>query len=302
MQSPFTFINKLIQEDQPQSVFVPADKSLDIVVQAQDNLDNFQIYLNSNDIYESTGFPFVSESLTQALTLLAKNNSDTQIKVKETKQKLDDLNEKVAEKIALKEEALKKQEANEQTIKNIKIAIQDNQSQLQIAAKKIELIRKARLNYFRMQMQQDDLRIHSKQLHDRIQDTKTKLDSYNLYLSMRKGTISREELKLTDELAQTEEKIRTLLLQIKDLEAKQKLLPPKSPPPQPKTTTEKSMFVINDNVSVSREEIDDLQYMVTALNAKNEQLLAEKESLMMDMDCLLQENMGLKQIIRSVPS
>jgi hypothetical protein len=61
-----------------------------------------------------------------------------------------------------------------------------------------------------------------------------------------------------------------------------------------------SAFMIEDNVKISKAELAELRFMIDSLQKDNEVMEEAKNSKMMDMDCLGQENLGLKQLIRQV--
>jgi hypothetical protein len=65
-------------------------------------------------------------------------------------------------------------------------------------------------------------------------------------------------------------------------------------------TPDVSAFVIEDRVKISRDDAATLRFMIEALREENERLIGEMNDGMMDVDCLMQENIGLKQIIRQL--
>jgi hypothetical protein len=100
------------------------------------------------------------------------------------------------------------------------------------------------------------------------------------------------------EVAQVEARIRELAATVKVITAR---------PEQPQKADEAAApqaelpaFVIQDTVHVSGGERRHLAAMVAALEEENAALAGEANSRMMDIDCLMQENLGLKQIIREI--
>ena len=111
---------------------------------------------------------------------------------------------------------------------------------------------------------------------------------------------SNEKIKLEEEIQKCDTKVKDLTSKAKKADQIEKSLANKPKQDVYENEPQKAAFVINDNVKVSNEEIKQLKFMVTSIQQENEQLIKERDSKMMDVDCVMQENLGLKQIIRKI--
>jgi chromosome segregation ATPase len=105
------------------------------------------------------------------------------------------------------------------------------------------------------------------------------------------------------ELANSQSRVRDLTLEAKkaELEEKRAKIQAKKKKLLPLfLTPDVSAFVIEDRVKISEEDTETLRFMIDALQEENAQLIEERNERMMDVDCLMQENIGLKQLIRQL--
>jgi hypothetical protein len=111
----------------------------------------------------------------------------------------------------------------------------------------------------------------------------------------------KQQLELA--LETCEAKVRELTLRARN--SKSDLAPTKTSAKKKKLeplllTPDVSAYVIDDRVRISGEDTERLQFMITELEKENEELLQSQSDKMADIDCLMQENLGLKQLIRQL--
>lgn len=280
--------------------FQAAESSLSLREQAMSNLLNFKKYLEQNPANPSQEYEVVYQSISHAFSDLTNQISTLQNEKEKANAEYEKYTEQLGEKIMLKSNferqitdltAEKRKERNfldEQVRVNNKIVLEKertskNKEQIRILSEKIEQL-KNKITEEKQRLEQEiektqKLTSDNERIKLKFQDKQNVIDS-----KMKKGD---NEIKVLMTQAKKAESV-----QIEQMNVEKK--------PQVPVNKENTTFMIDDNVKVSNEEIHTLKYMVSEIQKENKSLSIELESKKMDVDCLMQENLGLKQIIREM--
>jgi DNA repair exonuclease SbcCD ATPase subunit len=131
-----------------------------------------------------------------------------------------------------------------------------------------------------------------------------------LKFSKRKKRLGERDQNVEVELAKTEARIEELKVLVRMAEAgenrlrevgkERQQMTEKRSLQQEKDVKQPSTFVINDNLRISQSEIANLREMIESIQTENKDLEEEKDSLIMDYECMMRENLGLKQMIEGM--
>jgi DNA repair exonuclease SbcCD ATPase subunit len=284
-------------------VFTLSSNNLDATAKARENLRNFKLHLERNPSDPLEDLMSVIDNFSSALTSLRHRTADLQSKLAEAQAAAADL------------------ETQESQYSTRKRALAANLAVLR-QEEALLLPESARLQREGERMRTDLAR--SKALKKAVAQKTDDLNSIGVLDSSmstdfasqtaRTGQLQSElnQLQLAFELhgqqvdadlAESQRQIRDLTIQAKQVEieatqakvrARNKKLVPVM------LTPDVSAFVIDDRVRISDDDSETLRFMIGALQKENERLIEERDDTMMDMDCLMQENIGLKQIIRQL--
>jgi hypothetical protein len=286
----------------PSPVFDLAPPSLDLASQALQNLQNFKSYL---ELAQSDGpkyFPSVAESFSQALTFLRNRTSDRASQLSEAKTAASDFEEQESRNRALKMEYSDQLGALQAEEGCLRAQLEDLRRggielQKEIATGKA-LKRSTRAARSDFEGLTTKLKLLEEELAKEVE--KTAVLSAELTEMMIQADSQKQQLELA--LESCEARVRELKArartqevereQVKTLGKKKKLEPLL-------LTPDVSAYVIDDRVKITGEDIETLRFMIEALEKENAELAEAEQEKMTDIDCLMQENLGLKQLIRS---
>jgi hypothetical protein len=283
----------------PDAIFVPADPSLDLMIQARVNLTVFKAYLEHDSSDSGGHYDIVAQTMSRACSQFTNRTAELEIKLAEARTGamdieaqeqaiLDQKQNHAAELARLESEEaqLKAELAKLLAEQNAKV---DDATKQKVKRKTVIAVREERDRW------QSQHRLLSEDLEKERQNTAA--------LAQELAVLEAESAKvdLTGQIDHWETRIKELTAvakaaeerEVRVVEAKKA---PVTPPKVGKTTT----FVIHDTVKISGQEMEHLAFMVRALSEDNERLCEERNSRMMDIDCLMQENMGLKQLLREM--
>ncbi|KAH0790550.1 hypothetical protein GPJ56_005539 [Histomonas meleagridis] len=281
--------------------FTKADTSLPLAQQAKENFKNFKKYLDSNPPDPASDYDHVYQTMSHAfsdwtnqVTTLEANISDlsAQIgiceeKIKEKENQKSQLEKQLSE--LSNEKNLKLRELKEQKLITSRIEVRNQISPLKLQIN--DLINEFNNISGKLQVNKELL---SKELE--------KTDHLQKHFDDLEMKIKEQEDNVRTEIERSEAEIKKLKDQAKKVEI---IVPEQIEPKQTKRRRssnyqEAETFVIKDNVKVSQEEINTLKYMISEIQKENDKIKKERDSKMVDIDCLLQENIGLKQMIRDI--
>jgi chromosome segregation ATPase len=281
--------------------FVSADPSLDLMIQARENLTAFKAYLEHDPSDSGRHYDIVAQTMSRACSQFTNRTAELEIKLAEARAGAMDI------------------EAQERAILDKK---RDYAADIDRLASEEERLRVELDFLLDAEKAMSDQIDSQKSIEETVSAVKAELrqiEDQNRLLADVLNNETRKTAALSQELAQLEAQVRAankdFEVEIEQYQAKIKELAvvakaaeerevraveakkkPSEPAPKQKTET----FVIHDTVRISEEEMEHLAFMVRALGEDNERLGAELYSKMMDVDCLMQENKGLKQLLREM--
>jgi uncharacterized phage infection (PIP) family protein YhgE len=290
--------------------FQPAASSLDIMVQARENLTRFGRYLEDDPFDSFSKYRIVSQCMVHAFGQFADRTADLQDQLEKAAAAATDFDEPLAEN------------QNEQTLLTAELAKinEDNRIRSENLAKLKEEITELEAEI----LEQKKLEAALDQMRQREADLKRQLEGHFETIAKESAAVSdleaqlaqireqadKSDAELNEELQKSEEVIKDLTAKARKAEgeekvsqAKQKPVPPSPPPPAspvPAPVDEPSAFMIKDKVKISDRESDSLINMIKAIRKENAELTTDRDSVMVDIDCLMQENIGLKLLIQQI--
>lgn len=282
-----------------QFVFIPADKSLDIVLQTRENLGNFKSFLESKPDDPTLNYDAVYQTLSQAFGELTNDISQSQERYDQSLEESKELEKEINEKEKIRN-SLEKQirELNYQ-VRQLKSELFSLKEETELFESKLESTKHYKSTRNKLGLLYQDLlsqKIAGNSLYENSKMETQRLEE----LLQRKKKILEETTKQSDnEIQKSEVKIKSLTNEAKRADQREKELQSK-PKVDSYVDDSSNTFIIDDNVKVSPEEIKQLKLMVESIQQENANLIAERDSKMMDIDCIMQENLGLKQIIRKM--
>lgn len=291
--------------DGQDNVFVEADQSMDMMAQARQNLNSFKRYIETNPPDARIHFGVVFQTMTKAFSDITNKGAEIEIKIQESKTQAEEFDTKI--------------EAQEKTKAEIEKTLTELTGQIRTKKNEINKIQAKNDKLEQTILLHKKAKVRVNQLLLKYEDQLSSLNEHTAILEKEKETTAKlvqqlddaqdafrcKKIEIENEIKQSEQSLRELVTKVKQVDAveqKEKAItaatPKKvviaAPPP------EKSTFVIEDNVKVSHSEIDGLRRMIYDIQVENDTLQEELDSKKMDVDCLMQENLGLKQVIREM--
>jgi chromosome segregation ATPase len=287
----------------PEPGFQFASTTLDPTVQARENLVNFKAFLESDPSDPFADLLGVSQSFSGALATLRLRTDDFQAKLTEAQAASIDLDDQESTYEAHKMQfAIRLADLRDEKAALLRVAEQLRQEgerlEGQIAAGKA-MKKSVRQNNDALTSYCTRLGDLEKQLIEECAHTvflQQEVDRLKLEIE---GQGQHFEL----ELASSQARVRDLTLEAKrgELEEKRAKMQAKKKKLLPLLLTpDVSAFVIEDKVKISDEDTGTLRFMIGALTEENKEMIQERDDAMMDVDCLMQENIGLKLLIRQL--
>jgi chromosome segregation ATPase len=281
--------------------FVPANPSLDIMVQARENLNAFKAYLEHDPPDSWSHYDVVAQTMSRACSEFTNRTAQLEIKIDHARSAATDIEIRWREIVQKRADYLAQLEVIEAEetrmgidLSSLQAQISAIESQLAILEQQERQLAEAREEHSVLESKYESAAAEYEA--ERAQ-TKVLMDEQALLLQKTQQRDTEQEAAFRE----CEERVRHLAAMAKAAEerAAQAATPrkkdetPAGPPGTP-------AFVIQDTVRVSSEEIERLGFMVGSLEADNARLALQVNSRMQDIDCLMQENLGLKQIIREL--
>lgn len=286
--------------------FEPASPSLDIMEQARENLTRFKNFLESNPANPGEFYDIVYQTMSRAFSEFTNRTADLEIKLNEAKTAASDFDDKLSQNQERKSELQKritdiiaeKRSLNKQ-IEALKKEQLEVQGKIDSSKQQKHALRDMTEEYAKLQ---ETLKDEEEKYDVEVQKT-VELEQKLTELQIK---VQQKEKEVEADLEASEARIKELTAKARQAELIERQIqqakreaekPLPQPAPEPVTV---STYVINDNVKVSPQEKEHLKFMIMALKSEITELKAERDSRMMDIDCLMQENLGLKQIIRNM--
>jgi chromosome segregation ATPase len=276
--------------------FQPANASLDISDQARKNLMAFKSYLEQEPTDPGHFYETVAQTFSRSCSTFTQHCLDLESAVADAKSQAAD-----AAQSELSANEVKEQKA--QLLAAAEAELEAWRARLFSVRGETAKLERDRLNFKAVKgqvsvAQQQNLALseqHSQLLAEyRVEVEKT--EELSQAAAALEAAIQAQERELAVALAKSEEHIKQLAMIARASDgrngarAKAKV----------QAVERNEPFVIEDAVRVSEDELGRLRYMVWTIQNENEQLEAQRDSWMMDFDCMDQENRGLKRIIQQL--
>ena len=287
--------------------FTPAPSTLDIMQQARENLTNFKSFIETGPPSASEEYDVVSATMSRAFSEFTNRTVELGIKLDKARTAAEDIVGQLKEKEQRKEELKKRIDQIIAEKRSLNRELEELQHQGGDVEGKIAEAKRQKGVLGEKKAEVEEL---SKKISDgkeNLEKEKSKSAEMEAKLKELRERFARIDQEVEEELNASEARVKELTAKARQAEQaerqvqmereKQMKVEKKA---KPKQKAEVATFVINDNVKVSQEEINQLRFMVKAISEQVAELESEKESKMMDIDCLMQENNGLKQIIRAM--
>lgn len=293
----------------PGVVFQEAPPDLDLFTTARINLKNFKEYFEQTQENAFEPYQIVNASLSKAYSNLTNKASElllekehhtkdmesVQADIAQQKESLERENKEISE---LKEKQNKLHERNSELKKKIENQRGKNTDSSKYKVTLAELQEKLKNLQSTVEKKQKDLEAlteHNKKIIDEYDACKKKLSGKQEFA--------------TSELLKSEQLVKDLQTQAKKIEqereaqklkAEQKKSVHMSSRRVSMTERKTETFIIQDNLQLSNTELETLRSLTSQIQKENDELNEEYESKKMDVDCLIQQNLGLKQILRDM--
>jgi SMC interacting uncharacterized protein involved in chromosome segregation len=278
--------------------FIPADASLDLMVQARENLNSFKSYLDHDPSDSGRHYDIVAQTMSRACSEFTNRTAELEIRIDQARTAANDIIAQEESIVQQKDNFCVQISAAESEESQLRLELESLQSNARELESAVE-------NGEAQEKEFDHIRREYSIWKERHESLVAEYESEDA----RTKELAREESELREllqtqstgaeaEVAQVEARIRELAATVKVITAR-----PDQPQKEEEAVAaqpELPAFVIQDSVHVSGGERRHLAAMVAALEEENAALAADVNSRMMDIDCLMQENLGLKQIIREI--
>lgn len=295
------------KSDTPQVVFQEAPPDLDIFMTARFNLRNFKEFFEQTQENAFEPYQLVSASLSKAYSNLTQKQAELETEQEHHNKDMDSIQSDIKKQKETFETESKEIENLKQKQEDFSHSIDEYKQKIKTQTSKnaTSTEQKAKLAELQEKLKSLRLSIESKQkeLETVISNNKT---SNEEYLSL-KDKLAEKEKYAENELLESEQQVKDLQSQAKKLEQEQEKLEKikaaqeKSPKKARAPADRKSeTFIIQDNLKLGNRELDSLRLLTQQIQQENDQLQAELEDKQMDIDCLGQQNLGLKQILRDM--
>jgi DNA repair exonuclease SbcCD ATPase subunit len=287
--------------------FEPASTTLDIATQARENLKRFRRFLECDPTDRHGDFDTISRTMALAFSEFTNRTANLRSQLSQARAAAEDFAEQEATTIARRADfsgrlARLRSERAELEAALDQVTGQNARFEEELRARK--LLEKS-------------ISAHAAAREDlgvRLANLRAELETEVKRTGELGGELARlaEENKARNEqwqsdIAKSEARIRELTVAAKRAEMQERQVRFQNAEKEKKRKTEAfnrpiapniSAFMIDDNVKISQDELAELRFMIRSLQKDNEIMENEKNSKMMDVDCLGQENLGLKQLIR----
>jgi hypothetical protein len=289
----------------PPPVFFPTSSAANPASRASQDLQRFKAFLENPLADGKKYFPGVNDTFSAGLTYLRCRASDHESQLEEAQAAAGDFDTQESENRALEHDHRASLAALEREASSLRATVADmrarnDQLSTQIAAGKAQkkLFRRSlgtvNANTLRLAELQEEFARESATtfaLQNTLADFKVHAEAQQHQLALA--------------LESCEARVRELALQARNSQievqaAKEAKRSAKKKFEPLLLTPDVSAFVIDDKVRISIEDTETLQFMITELDKENELLVEWRNDIMSDIDCLMQENLGLKQIIRQL--
>ncbi|KAH0795153.1 hypothetical protein GPJ56_000996 [Histomonas meleagridis] len=292
------------KSDSPESsetpTFTKADTSLPLSQQAKENLINFKKYLEKNPPDPSSDYDHVYQTMSHAFSDWTNNVTTLQSEISELSVKRNEYEEKINEKE--KEKSQLEKQLSE-------LSIEKKKKTRELEEKKSDILKleDQKNQNFKLKTQIENLTTQFNELLEKLQarkdvyeKEKEKTTQIQNHCDDVEKKVHEKEDSVQSDIEKDDAELKELMNQAKKTEIIPEIETKQTNKKQPTGPQEVETYVINDNVKVSQEEINGLKYMISEIQRENEEITIERDSKMMDVDCILQENLGLKQIIREM--
>jgi chromosome segregation ATPase len=145
----------------------------------------------------------------------------------------------------------------------------------------------------------DELQAQLAELEDEFHREEAQTRDAKRELADAQAALERGRADAEDEVARTDSQIRDLTERIRRQESLEREALSRAQKRRAAAQEQKvATFVIDGRVKVRPEELQGLRNMVAAIQRENRELAEDVDSKQADIDCLMQENRGLYQLIR----
>lgn len=280
--------------------FTPADPHLEKSFQARENLANFKRFLDSHPDDPMPAFQVVQKTLFEAFADLTDKTANLKTKLENSKISDQEIDGQIKEKEGIRLDLERQVRNNNTQIRQHKILIHSLKDETELLNKQLEHTENYKKERNKFSLLYEDLLSQKLLGNSNFEQSKIETSRLEKELETANLQFKDQKNKLEEEVQKSESLVKDLTNKAKKADQLEKSLANKPKQEAFEKEPKKTAFVINDNVKVSNEEIKQLRYMVASIQQENNQLIEERNSKMMDIDCIMQENLGLKQIIRKM--
>jgi DNA repair exonuclease SbcCD ATPase subunit len=285
--------------------FQLASSSLDVMVQARENLANFRIYLEEDPIDSFACYRKVSQSMARAFSEFTNRTADLKVQLGKAETAATDFDQPLQENQSQKAQLTAELQAAREETQKLRESLTRINTQKSVLDREISEFKALKRTVKQIQQRESLLRQKIADYAAALEKETVATGELEGQLAFQREHESDSGAALREELQQSEARIRELMTKAKkaDTEEKEiqaKLQQRKSVPVVPPPTEKPSTFLIRDTVRISQGEVDNLIFMIKAIRKENAELTNDRNSKMVDIDCLMQENLGLKQLIRQI--
>ena len=300
-----------VQQPPPGVSFEEASPDLDVFTQARMNLRSFKDYFSQTDIDAINHYQIVAASVSKAFANLTNKSAELELEKatheKDMKSLLEDIKKQKGE-LQTSTEMVDEMKSRSEFLKSRHSDLQNQLDELtDTVSKRMDI----KTKYDLAASEYDKLLAEFNEKKKILEDKKRVNEESSKEYEETKKALEEKQAKVDAELAESEQRVKELQAKAKKLEQEQEEAKRKAKELEKKKASkgkrrvsmaEKPVetYVIQDNLSVSNQEIEGLRMMVEQIEAENKALTEEYESKQMDIDCLQQQNLGLKQIIRGI--
>jgi chromosome segregation ATPase len=284
-------------------LFQPASSSLDIMLQARENLIVFRTYLESDPTDSQGCYDVVYQTMSRAFSQFTNRTAELEGKLLEAQTAANDFSGQEQLTRQRRASFLDRLAALEAAAAGVRPEIDAAHEETSRLEAEIRGGKERKRRLAEGRRAYDGLQVQLAAAEAEFVRQKEATRRRQQDLADVRRAVERQARELEDELAASDARIRELTVRVKQVEAEDRevqLVKRRTSPTPAKDGPKQSTYVINDSVRVSQQELEQLRFMVEAIQAENEKLAEQVESRMMDADCLLQENCGLKQVIRLI--
>jgi DNA repair exonuclease SbcCD ATPase subunit len=287
--------------------FEPASSKLDITIQARENLKRFHSYLESDPTDRNGDFDTISRTMALAFSEFTNRTANLRSQLSQAEAAAQDIDGQEAttvEKRAAFAARLAVLRTEKAELEAALERVTGENARFDEAIRARKLLKKSIVAH---RSSRDDLATRLATLQAELERELKRTGEMAVELARLVAENRARNQQWQSDIERSESRIRELTVAARQAEMQERQLRLQNTEKEKKRKKEVfnrpiaphiSAFMIDDNVKISQDEIAELRFMIRSLQKDNDAMETERNSKMMDIDCLGQENLGLKQLIR----